>query len=526
MKSKRLWLFVGAAMLVLAIAGLWVWQRANAQRAEQAAIETAQVTQITAVTSVETTGAVAALQSGSLFWETSGIVGEVRVKVGDTVKKGDTFMVLDAASASQSVIMAQADLIAAQNALDDLLNPTDLAIANAQKAVADAQDALDKAKRDLKSVENPAGESLYTAVSDAQLALDTAKANAQLAHVGQDAVAIANAENDRNLAYTRLQAAQVSYDDCVKISCGERVFRENELNAAQNNYQRALDAYLTAKLRYETTVANQADDVVKSQDKYETAVANLNAALLGPDANKLAIAQAKVAVADANLAEAQKKLDELLNGPAPEDAQAAQARVMAAQATVDSMKVIAPFDGEVIAVNYLPGDTIVQSQAAVVLANRSQLHVDVSVDESDVSQINIGDAVTVTIDALPELLFTGSVSNINALGATTQGLVRYTVRVDMAEADPRILIGMTASVNIVTNTDEGALAVPLDAVQLDTEGEFVNRVKEGGVLERVNIKSGEVQDDVVVVTGPLQAGDTVQIVKPVPVNNGSPFGPG
>ncbi|HLB50052.1 MAG TPA: efflux RND transporter periplasmic adaptor subunit [Anaerolineales bacterium] len=527
MKSKRIWFIIGGVLLVVvAIAGVVVWRANAARQTAAAALETGEVTQITAVTSVESSGSIAAQQSGLLYGETTGVVGEVLVEVGDKVKKGDVLMVLDPATAPQGVIAAQSDLISAQKALDALLHPTNLAIANAQKAVADAQDALDKAERDLKSVQNPAGQSLYTAVSDAQLALDTAQANSTLARVGQEATAIMNAENDMNLAYSRLQAAQVSYDDCIKISCGERVWRENELNGAQNNYQRAYDAFQTAKLKYDTTVANQADDVVKAQDKYEDAAANLNAALRGPDANKLAIAQAKVAVAEANLADAQDKLNRLVNGADPKDIEAAQARVMAAQGTVDSLKVIAPFNGEVVAIGYQPGDAIVQGQAAVALANRSKLHVDVSVDESDVSQIAIGNPVTVTIDALPDLTLAGAVTHVNPLGNTVQGLVRYVVRVDLAEADPRVLISMTASVNIVTNTDEGALAVPLDAVQLDAAGEFVNRVKDGGVLERVDIKSGEVQGDLVVVTGPLQPGDKVQMVKPVPVNTGSPFGPG
>lgn len=526
MKSKRIWLIIGGVLVVLVAAAVVAARVVAARQPGAAALETAEVIQITAVTSVETSGSLSALQTGSLYWKTTGNVGEVYVKVGDSVKQGDVLMALDPASAPQSVIAAQSDLISAQKALDELLHPTDLAIANAQKAVADAQDVLDKARRDLTYVENPVGESLYVAVSDAQLALDTAQANATLSRVGQEATAIQTTENDMNLAYSRLQRAQTAYDDCIKISCGERVWRENELNAAKNNYQTAWDNYQAAKLKYETTVANQADDVVKAQDKYDDAVANLNAALAGPDANKLAIAQAKVAVADANLVDAQDKLNKLLNGADPKDVAAAQARVMAAQVSVDSLKVIAPFDGEVVSVGYQPGDAISQSQAAAVLMNRSKLHVDVSVDESDVSQITLDDPASITFDSAPDLTLAGKVTEINPLGSVVQGLVKYTVRVDLSNVDPRVLIGMTANVNIVTDTTEGALAVPLDAVQLDPLGEFVNRVKADGILERVDITSGEVQGELVVVAGPLQPGDKVQIVEPTPVNNGSPFGPG
>ncbi len=520
--KMRTWLIIGGIIVLLIIGGV-AFALSQSQSQAEAAIETGEVTQITAVSSVESSGPIAPQQSGQVFWTASGVVGAVNVEVGDQVKKADVLMELDPLSATQNVILAQADLISAQKALDELMNPSDAKIAEARQAVADATDALDDAKQDLTYVENPVGEALYDAIDDAKLKLDTALANAQLQHVSSDASAVKTAEDDMNLAYTRLQRAQVAMDDCDDISCGERVQREQELTNAQKEYQRALDAYRTAQLRYETNVANQTDDVKQAQEDYDQAVQNLNAAQLGPDANKLAIAQAKVEVAETTLADAQKTLDELLNGADPDDVAAAQARVLASAATVASMKVFAPFDGEVVAVNYQVGDSIQQTVAAVTLANRTQLHVDVSVDESDVSTIALSDPATVTLDSLPDLALDGTVAQINPLGSTVQGLVRYTVRVDLTTIDPRVLIGMTANVNIVTDTDEGALAVPLDAVQLDQVGEFVNRVKADGTVERVDVISGEVQGEIVVVRGPLTPGETVQLVKPQPTG-GFPFG--
>jgi multidrug efflux pump subunit AcrA (membrane-fusion protein) len=68
------------------------------------------------------------------------------------------------------------------------------------------------------------------------------------------------------------------------------------------------------------------------------------------------------------------------------------------------------------------------------------------------------------------------------------------------------------------------LAVPLDAVQLDAAGEFVNRIDAAGTVERVPVVSGAVQDELVIVKGSLKPGDSVQLIKPVPTNNGGPFG--
>lgn len=521
MKARTFWILGGVvvvATLVVA-AALPVVQRNQAQATSS--VVTGTVTTVTAVSSVESSGSVEALQSDSLFWKTTGTVATVNVEEGDTVKAGEVLMTVDPATAPQNVILAQSDLINARNALDELLHPADTAVANAEKAMADAQDALDKARRDLRSVENPAGQSLYNTVDDTKLALDTAAANRQLADNSADVQAYYTAVANTDAAFRRYQDAQARYDES-----NNKTELLNRLEQARAAYESALSQQQTLELKINTDKANKDDALEEAQDKYDDAVANLNAALQGPDANKLAIAKAKVAVAEANLADARDKLNELLNGADPDDIAAAEARVLAAQATANSLTLIAPFAGEVLAVNYQPGDSISQAQAAVVLANRSQLHVEVSVDETDVSQIALGDPVTVTLDSLPDLVFNGEVSQISRYGTTVQGLVKYTVRVDVTEADPQMLIGMTANANIVTDTDAGALAVPLDAVQLDADGEFVNRLNTDGTTERVNVVSGEVQDDLVVITGALQPGETVQIVEPQPTSSGSPFGPG
>jgi HlyD family secretion protein len=448
-------------------------------------------------------------------------VAEVWVRVGDRVRAGDVLMVLDPVSAPQNVIMAQADLISAQKALDELLNPTELALAQARQAVVNAQDHLAQAQKNLKYAENPASQGLHDAVRDAELALETARANQQLANVSQDVQDYNGNVWITDWYFQRAQDAQAKLD----ANSGSLELQE-AARKAWSDYQARADQQAARQLRIQTDQANKDHAVLKAQQAYDTAVANLNAALQGPNADRLAVAQASVAVAEAALDDAQAKLDRLLNGADPADIAAAEARIQAAQAVVDTLMIKAPFDGEVLVINYQPGDAASSSQAAVVLADRSRLHVDVSVDETDVSAIQAGDPVTVTLDAVPGLALRGVVSQVNPLGQIVQGLVRFTVRVDLEQSDARVLLGMTASAVVVTDVRPGALAVPLDAVQLDARGEFVNRVRADGAFERVDIVSGQLQDDLVIVTGDLRAGDRVQLVEPVPTTNVSPFGPG
>ena len=71
---------------------------------------------------------------------------------------------------------------------------------------------------------------------------------------------------------------------------------------------------------------------------------------------------------------------------------------------------------------------------------------------------------------------------------------------------------MTANATIVTAVQQNALAVPLTAIQYDNQGEFVNRLNAAGVLERVNVTSGQTINDLVVVQGSLKPGDNVEVV--------------
>jgi len=520
-RRSRLWIFI-VLILLLGLGGGFAYLVATGkiQRpgASSAVIPTGTVTTVTAVSSVTDSGPVAAQQSGGVFWQTTGIVAEVLVKPGDHVKAGDVLMRLQTASAPASIIQAESDLVSAQTALHDLQNPSALSLANAQQAITTAQDNLQKAQRELRNAENPAGQVLYTAVSDTKLALDTASANAQLATVSQPVQDYTNSYWLTDFYWKRYQAAQAKYD------ANPTPEQLTVVNNAYSDYKIRADQQAQRQLTFTTDEANKNDAVTKAQKAYNDAVNNLNNALAGPDQLKVAKAQSDVNVATAALADAQSKLGDLKAGGAPDDVKAAQARVAAAEAIVGTLELKAPFEGDVLVVNDQPGDTASPSAAALTLANRSQYHVDVLVDETEVPSIKPGNPAQITFSPLPDLVLSGTVMTIEPSGQTVQGLVKYSVRVNLNQPDPRVLLGMTANVNIVTASQANALAVPLDAVQLDTQGEYVNRVNGPGLIERVPVVSGAVQDTLVIVKGNLKPGDKVQLIKPVPTSSGSPFG--
>lgn len=512
--SKRWWWVAGVVVVVGAAAAFLVLPRLTPRNAAAQSAQTAAVTTITAITRVESSGTVQPLQSANLNWKTTGQVAAVAVKVGDHVAAGQVLMTLDPLSAPANVISAQADLINAQKTLDDLLAPSPTSLANAEKAVADAQAALDKAERTLRNTQSPDVTYYQDQYKRAQQNLTAAQQNAAITDFQ---TSLRNAQDALQTATDNLK----KYQDLEAQYPGYGQQHGNVLENAQKTYDRARQDYQTAQYNLEQAQARNGNTITDAQENLDKAQANLAAAQAGPDALDLAQAQADAAVARAKLADAQDKLDQLQHGADPDDVAVARARVQSAQATVDQLTLKAPFAGEVLAVNYLPGDLVSQAQTAVVLADRSQLQVDVQVDETEVARIHPADDVTLTLDALPAAEFAGRVEYIDPVGQTVAGLVKYTVRVVLqAGADQPPFLGGTANATIVTDVQNDVLAVPLEAVQNDEQGEYVMRLEADGTRARVDIQSGVIDGDLVAVSGGLRAGDRVELVTAAPTFSG------
>jgi HlyD family secretion protein len=476
------------------------------------AANTAPVTRLTAETTVEAGGSVSAVQSGSVAWKTSGTVTLVNVQAGDHVRAGQPLMTLDPLSAPQTVILAQGDVVSTQRALDDLMRPLTLTVAAAQQNLAKAQDTLNSAQKTLGYLTSPDMKFYTDRLQVAQDAVINAQQNATLVDIGQLQVNLRNAQKTLGTATDVYNNAKDAFTDCP--AC-EKVWAYDRMTTwedAQNFYNDAVNQVQQIQTAIDQAQRGNSLNITAAQDALDKAQRDLNWIKQGPEAVKLSLDQANVQLAQAAVNDAQDKLNHLLYGPDWRDVAVLKSRLQAAQATVNTLTLTAPFDGEVLAVNNLPGDMVSTGQAALLLADRSVLRVDAQVDEIDISQISVGLPVSLTFDALPGVTLAGKVTWINPNGATLQGLVKYTVRTELNQADPRVLLGMTANVAVVTAQPTHALAVPANAVQTDSKGDYVNRVTaDVAETERVAVKRGQMVGDWVVVTGALQAGDDVQL---------------
>jgi HlyD family secretion protein len=274
---------------------------------------------------------------------------------------------------------------------------------------------------------------------------------------------------------------------------------QEALDEAQN-YRDSLDGKLDLKKITYITIAGHQIPQVKYYKGYA-------------DPETIADADAKLALATAQLEDAQRTYDRLKDGPNKDDIAAAQARVDAAQATLNMARILAPFKGTVTQAEPLPGDQVAAGTVAFRVDNLSDLLVDVDVSEVDVNNIAAGQPVTLSFDAILDRDYNGEVTEVAQAGDVVSGVVNFTVTVRLTDADERVKPGMTAAVNIVVQEIADQLLVPNRAVRLQ-DGKRVVYIMNGGQPQKVEITLGASSDTMSVVLDGLNEGDLVVLNPP------------
>lgn len=445
-------------LLVIAViaAGIFVYTRyQSSQAAAQTNYQTVQLTIGNLSAQVGATGTVRANQTTSVNWQTTGRIGKINVKEGDQVTVNQVLAELDPSTFPMAIISAKSDLVTAQRGLDNLKN-SDVAKAQAQQALAQAQQSLKDAQDD--------------------------RFRKNLARVSQ--ATIDSAQADLVIAKDNLKKAQDNYDRVAN-------FAENDVNRAQSFSKLA------------------AAQKVVDQDQW-----NLDWLLSRPDTLEVSQADSAIIVAQAKLKDAQREWDRLKNGPDPQDIVAAQAKVDAIQATLAQTVIKSPINGMVTDVKSMVGDQVNSGSVSFRIDDLSHLLVDVPVPEVDINRVKVGQSTKLTFDAIQGKDYSGKVTDISPFGTTTNGVVNFTVTVELTDADAQVRSGMTTAANLTVENLSNVLLVPNRAVRLQN-GKRVVFLLENGVPKPVEITLGSTNDtNTQILSGNVKAGDAVVLNPP------------
>jgi multidrug efflux pump subunit AcrA (membrane-fusion protein) len=326
-----------------------------------------------------------------IAFNANGTVSDVLVSEGEQVTAGQVIARLENSEAKQAeVAKAEEDFLLAQQAFDS-------AEVGALGKLAEAHESVRKAQYEFDNFDIP---------SDLR-DMGTTEAMSYTA--------------------TKLDEARVAFEPYRYLE--ERLARELSRENPSNP-----DVYRSTAKNY--------------KKRLDDAWAEYNKAI------KWATLESNLENAQAELAKTQKEYDLLSNGSntgekavAEAQYEAARANLAAAQAALADVELTAPFDGTVAGLKVKTGESVTPGQVAASVADFSGWIVKTTdLTELDVVNISEGQAVSITLDALPNETLDGKVKLIGQNYSEKQGDVVYEVTVELTEPLPNMRWGMTAVV--------------------------------------------------------------------------------
>lgn len=447
-KKKWVWIGSGIAIVLLALAILL--PQFIGGKEEEAQMTLAQVTVGEITESIDVVGTLEAQPMIELAWESSGIVSDFSVQIGDQVKKDDVLLSLEESSLSSAILQAQSDLLDAKAELDNLKSANS-SLYTALQTLSDAEYTLKQydSNRDYWNIKDSSWESIDAARSDyyaaKQVEFEKEKA--------YDALMNTDDEEAKTTAYT-------AYKESISA-------REEALRKLNN----LLGTYYT----------------------------------YAADTDFILYDQAKAAVEAARI-DYNRYLDQ------SDEIAAAESSVQALENTINQSRIIAPFDGTVTNITAIEGQMVNSGDAAVRLDNLENLVVKVSVSEVDINKVSLGQKAVVTFDAVPSAEYEGEVTSISAAGSDDSGVVEFSVTVKVLNANAQAKPGFTAVASIITSSNENALLVPNGAVISRNGNSIVMLVGADDSTRMVPVETGASSDTYTeIINGEVTEGDTVAV---------------
>ncbi|NTV62861.1 MAG: HlyD family efflux transporter periplasmic adaptor subunit [Oscillochloris sp.] len=554
--------------LILAAAGFLAWRTFGSRSAAATTVSTATVATSDLSVSVSGSGTVQPVQTRALSFSVSGTLTDVLVNVGDTVTEGQALATVDPQDLQMALLQAEANLKSAEASLASAKGEgaTEADIASAKAKLTSAQASYEKTRTG--SVTAAELESAKAQLASAQAKLDDLLD-------GPTAAELTSAQNTVQQAQLSLQSQRTSLAAAKEKAAGTVTTAANNLRDAQDSYStvywsnrqlenspsglsqsakdeeasalravtNAEESLRQAQLAYEQAKQAESIGIQEAEASLKEAQQQLAELQEGATATDIASARASLASAKANLAtlqspasaedlaiarasleQAQISLDSLTTPGSASTIASAEASVAQAQVEYEQAKLdlehgtlTAPFAGVVASVDATVGDDA--SSASITVIDLTSFYVDLSLSESDIGSVVVGQPVTLTFDALSDVTIEGVVQTVAPVATVSSNVATYTVRVSFASGDAAMKAGMTATGAIQTAQHEGALVVPTRAIQTVNGTKAIQVQQAGQPPVTVQVETGLVSNGMTEIvscvdTGNqcVKSGDTVLIV--------------
>ena len=437
----KIWKFTTVLLLCLALLGATACNVLGGD--EETSEQLVEVVRGDLLISVSGNGNIETSREAMLSFGSGGRIEKISVEEGDEVTEGDVMASLDPRTLELAKTQAEVALTQAQIALTQARvarQTTEFALENTRDTEAALELALLQAQISLRTAEHALGETrdIYTWPDIKTAKEDVDEAEAYLEYVGERmdlASSAAQAQWAATLIYAqvRLATAEAKLDAMIQSYDTEEVaIAKLQVGAAE-----------MAEAQAQNNLGKVAEEVALAELQVETVKESVQLAIQSVD------------LAQQSLDETRKQLDE---------------------ATIT-----APFSGVVAGVYAKEDDLITAPAMAIInLIDSKQVDLNVEVDEIDIPQVKLNQEVIISLDALPDDEFTGTVSSIFPVPILVGGVVLYNVNINLnVPENSGLKVGMSATADIIITQRANVLLVPDRAIGEDDQGNPVVRVVAG-----------------------------------------------
>lgn len=446
MKRKRIVIIV--VIIILVAAGLFTYLKLHKKTAA-VTYQTSQATKGTLISTVSGSGNIVVSSSANVSPSISGKVANLKVSVGDQVKKGQTLFTI-----------TNADL--------------DVTVSKAYTTLLQAQQQLTQAKLQLVTDQQSYTTTKQNAVTQAQLAYDQAQQD-----LGQ---AQSQLEQDQNT----LQ----KYED------------DNALHAGTHS---ATDISVV-----EYKIATDKATITLKTSNLTSAQSNLAKAKAGTSSD-ITLAKAKVDADNVSIQAAQNSVNSDQLDYNNQQTTANQRTVAAPIAgTVTTINVA---NGDTLGSSGSSNASGSNSSSssgstAIIIQDLTSLKATIQINEVDIASLKIDQKASMTFDAISSLTLTGKVEKVDTTGTVSQGVVSYSATVGFDSLDSKVKPEMSVNATITTAVKQDALIVPSSAVKTSGTTHYVQILQNGSSVQQT-VEIGATNDTQTEITSGLSEGTSV-----------------
>lgn len=384
----------------------------------------------------------------------------VYVRSGDRVKTGQVLFRLDATDAYKQVRDAKISLQSAQLALEKLRNPKSTDVMALKDSI--------KQEEDAKNTEDIKLKNLYQTLLSSNLQVLPAVDSTTETAPTLTGSYLKNVEGQLNINVYQGGSSGYNFSASGIATC------VGQIN--QTVPQSLCDTGLYIKWNS----IPQTNWVISIPNKQSSSYLSNYTAWQNEVTNR----DINNAASDRNIVSLKQKLADLTPGDDNIDVRSAllnveqkQNALTDAQNNLANYVITAPFDGAMASVSVDIGSSAVMassngSSALGTIVTDKQL-AQITLNETDIAKVHLGQKAKVTIDALDGVVLDGDVVEITTLGTVTSGVVTYKVKVAFVPGDITILPNMSVSADITTDSKDNILYLPNQAVKHDANGYYV-----------------------------------------------------